>query len=304
MNARGEEVNIAQEGFHQRRPSPRQEFSWKEQGLEHARRQAYREAQSDVVREVNLWIPSENWGMVVLSGDKHIGSPGFDWAKFQYDSELVINTPDVYELDMGDIIDNLFFHADEEIFNVEEQVNFVNSWAKAMLDAGKMLTTIGGNHTEWMSKIGVPFWMLISGMNGLVPYMRDGGFLNLKYGEVVYKFRLDHKTKYNSDLNPHHTNHRTFWMNASHADIIASAHTHSNSVEQWNLRDEHDEPRTVTFVKTGSMKKRDPYKDQNGFIPDWQTGSPCVLLNPKKKEVLTAPNVQAGVNLLERLNRR
>jgi hypothetical protein len=93
-------------------------------------------------------------------------------------------------------------------------------------------------------------------------------------------------------------------MNAQQADIIASAHTHSNSVEQWNLRDEHDEPRTVTFVKTGSMKKRDAYKDQNGFIPDWQTGSPCVLLNPKRKEVLTAPNVQAGVRLLESLNRR
>ena len=171
-------------GGQEREPNTHQDFSWQEHGLEHARMQSFREAQSDNVREVNLWIPSEEWGLIVLSGDKHIGAPGFDWARFQYDSELIINTPNVWEADMGDICDNLFFHADEETFNLEEQLKMLNAWAKAMVDNGKMLTTIGGNHTEWMSKIGVPFWMLVSGMNGLVPYMRDGGFLNLKFGDA------------------------------------------------------------------------------------------------------------------------
>jgi len=300
----GTEREVPQNGFTSiSQQTPKDKPAWREMVAEHQGRQEFREAIDDSQREISVYIPTDKWIMVAMSGDKHIGSQGFDWARFQRDSELILDTPEAFEIDLGDIVDNLFFNVHEDVFNITEQVNLVNGWAKEMLDRGKMICTVGGNHQEWVSKIGIEFYMLVTGFNGFVPYMREGGFLDLQVGEAVYKFRLDHKTKYNSDLNPHHTNHRSFWMVAQDCDVIASAHSHSNTAEQWNLRGRSDEERTVTFVKTGSMKKRDRYKDQNGFIPDWQTGGPCVLLNPKSKEVLISQNVPQGIKMLESLNR-
>jgi hypothetical protein len=283
-------------------PYSPEEPSFSDSIAEFARRQAYREKTEKSVTEAYIETPANRVGLLVASGDKHIGADGFDWAKFQYDTDLILKTPDVWELEMGDIVDNLFFNKDEDIMNVREQIGVLNAWAKVMVEKGKVLATISGNHQEWMfGKMGVEFYMLAFGYGGHIPHLRDGGDIFWKYGNVLYRINSKHKTKYNSDLNPHHTNHRTFWMACPEADVILSAHTHSLSQESWSIvRDGKD--RDVHFGKTGSYKAKDRYRDANGFIPNWQTGALCYTFHPFKKEIWSVTGVERGVRLQGMLN--
>lgn len=306
VNGRGDSKNVpTEEGFvinTENQPYEQKETTdWRDMLDEHIRRQEYRSEIDPATQYAKVETPTEDWVMVAVSGDKHIGCAGFDWAGFMRDSKLVMETPNCYEIDMGDIAENLFFNAHEQVFNLKEQVQIINSWAKEMLDRGKMICTVGGNHDNFLSKFGVEFQMLATGFGGFVPYLREGGYLEWKVGDVVYKFRLNHKTRYNSELNPHHTNHRTYWMVASDCDVIASAHSHSNTTEEWAVR-EPKGSRKVVFIKSGTYKLRDGYKDANGWIPDWQTGSPYLLLNPQQKSVYQGTGIEDGIRLLHALN--
>ena len=269
---------------------------------EFLRRQAYREHVDEFPREASVETPSDRVGLLVASGDKHFGCEGFDWAQFMHDSKLIQDTNNVYELELGDIVDNLFFSRSEQIFNLAEQIQMLNSWAKMMVDKGKMLASVGGNHQEWMFKLfGVEFYMLAFGYRDVVPYLRDGGDIHWRYGSVDYEIRANHKTHYNSNLNPHHTNHRTYWMVAPRADIIVSAHTHSLTNEHWAVHREGGD-QDVYFGKSGSYKKKDRYRDANGHIPAWQTGALCYTVHPFKKEIWQVVGVDKGVRLQEMLN--
>ena len=274
----------------------------KEQVREFARQQEYRERSEKSRDEVYIETPATSIGLLVASGDKHIGAPGWDWAKFEYDTRMVLETENCYEIDLGDILDNLFFASGDDIFNAREQINLVNAWAKAMLDKGKMLATIGGNHQEWFYKyMSIEFFMLAYGFGDLVPHLRDGGDIYWRYGSVDYQIRGNHRTRYNSDLNPHHTNHRTYWMVAPDADIILSAHSHSLTNEEWAIKREGTE-QNVHFGKTGSYKGKDRFRDANGHIPQWQTGALCYTVNPITREIWQVIGVDKGIRLQEMLN--
>lgn len=276
--------------------------TWEEATAEFARQQEYRERTDKAISEVYIETPADGVGLLIASGDKHIGAEGFDWARFKYETDTLLNTPLAYQLEMGDTIDNLFFSHNEEVFNVREQVSLVNAWAKSLLEKGKMLATISGNHLDWFFKyLGVEFFMLVEGYGNLVPHLRDGGDIFWKYGDVTYQIRANHKTQYNSSgLNPQHTNHRTYWMAAPNADIVLSAHTHALANETWAVRREGREE-IVHFGKTGSMKAKDRFRDANGHIPRWQTGSLCYTVNPEKKEIWSVIGVDKGVRLQEML---
>lgn len=274
---------------------------WEKMVEQHASQQEFRKEHDPSTKYAKVETPTDKYTMLVLSGDKHIGCSGFDWATFMSDSKTILNNPNIYQIDMGDIVDNLFFSQYEDVFNLNEQIQLVNAWAKEFLDNGKMIATVGGNHCNFLRKLGVEFQMLATGFGGFVPYLREGGYLEWKLGEVTYKFRLDHKTRYNSDLNPHHTNHRTYWMIGSDCDVIASAHSHSNTTEEWATRTSGKDKNTV-FVKSGTYKYEDKYKDGNGFMPDWQTGCPYLILNPYNKEIFSGIGVDKGSKLLKRMN--
>lgn len=281
---------------------PTEPPSFEEQVREFARRQEYREKLDISRREVHITTPADRIGLLVLSGDKHIGAEGFAWADWQHQSKIIADTEDCYEGDMGDIIDNLFFGKDENVFNVQEQIDLINAWAKMMVEKDKILFSVGGNHTDWFYRyLGVEFYMLAMGFNGQIPHLRDGGNIVWTYGNVDYRLRVNHRTQYNSDLNPQHTNHRTYWMVAPNADIVASAHSHALANEQWKIVREGME-QDVYFAKTGSMKAKDRYRDSRGHIPQWQTGSACFCVNPRSKELWQVLGIEKGIRLQEMLN--
>ncbi len=285
-------------------PTVNRSSEWREQLEELQRRQGFRKEIETSTNDVSIETNTDKYQLLVCSGDIHMGCEYFDWATFLRDSNLILENPNSHLLSLGDLVDNFTWAPGvyEQVMNPQEQVNIINSWAKEMLDNNKMLATISGNHdSEWLIKnAGIEFFTLAFGYNNIVPHLREGGNVHWKVGNVVYNIFGSHRTKYNSTINPQHSNHRQFEMHAPNSDIVLSGHTHELGVEEWAFKRD-GKSRNVYFAKTGSYKAYDRYSAGLGY-PVWQTGATCFILDPKKKDITPVIGVDKATKMLNMLN--
>jgi len=274
---------------------------WEAHLEEQSRRAEFRAELDPSDDEVFIHTPTDRVQLLYMQGDLHFGHDGLDWDRINQNTHLLLGGSDRRALFLGDMVDNLFFNKDEDSANVTEQITALNSWLNDMRDQEAILAMISGNHDQFLRKTsGMGIELAMDLADGKVPYLRNGGFVNWKVGDQIYKIYVKHKTRYNSDLNPHHTNHRLYWMEAQNADIVATGHQHSLTVEHWAIK-QHDEARDVYFAKTGCMKEADSYRDANGFIPRWQNDGVCYCFSPVKHEVWQVVGMEKGCRLQQML---
>lgn len=282
---------------------PTEDVDWREQLEEYERRQAFHERmEASRRKEIFIDTPTDRAFGVVFSGDWHVLSEGFDFPAFKRDAELLIETPNLGVILMGDEADNFTWNpgAFEQLGNPYEQTRLLGSIFRELIDDGKLLARVGGNHTdEWLFKnAGMEFADVVLGLSS-VPRLREGGLVHHRIGKQVLTYLARHRTRYNSSLNMQHGN-RSAWRREANADVVVSGHTHDLGSAQEYLS-KMGVPSEVALIKSGSYKAFDRYGSERGMSRQ-QTGCPIFIVCPNGDRY-AVNNLPKGIRLLNNLNK-
>lgn len=224
---------------------------------------------------------------IAFVSDIHAGGTGVRYDLLRRDLELIRDTPGLYAVCLGDVIDNYKPQAKSgsgmygALFpSPKEQIMYVTlrlRWAR-----GKWLALCGGNHDAWDGK-----WAGIDRLPALAadldcPYLTEaGGTLRVTVGEQTYTLALKHQHVGQSRLNTTNSHRRLFdefpaWDNA---DVLAMGHTHAPEVQQTRRKG-----RQVAYIRAGTYKTRDSWSENLGFEPAY--GVPLVVLYPTERKLI------------------
>lgn len=204
---------------------------------------------------------------IALLADLHLGSSGVDYARLDADIETIVETPGMYVMLVGDMLDNwiigkLLRLSMGEAFTIDEQWALARHVLRRL--APKLIASVSGNHDLWTYGL------------AHVDHLRDtharltAGVLYHKYelpltvqvGGAAHVFRVRHKWRGSSIYNPTHAIERAaLFDKGRHFDIGVAAHTHVSAlVRQFN-----NGGQTGIAAQCGSYKVFDDYADELGL---------------------------------------
>ncbi len=151
----------------------------------------------------------------------------------------------------------------------------------------KILAIVDGNHEGRSSKAGErsPSEDMAEALD--VPYLGQGGRVNLNFGKFTYKMHIRHRFRYESSFNPCNANGRLVEQLDSEADIVAIGHKHDPAIE---VRYKAGKQRS--FMRFGSAMPSTNFSDSLGF-DESPPVAPCVILSGK--EFMHHPVIDIGV---------
>lgn len=220
---------------------------------------------------------------IALLSDLHVGSSGVDYERLDADIELIAETPGLYVMLVGDMLDNwivgrLMRLMMGEEFTIDEQWVMVRHVLRRL--APKLIASVAGNHDLWTY--------------GLthIDYLRDtharlaNGALYAQYdlplavevGGASHVFRVRHQWRGSSIYNETHGIERASRFDKGrYFDIGVAAHTHSSAlVRQFN-----NGGATGLAVQCGSYKTFDDFGEEQGF-PLANGGPACAVVLDEK----------------------
>lgn len=229
--------------------------------------------------------PNDGRIEIVPLGDIHYGNPCFteeSEAKLDGYIDFILNTPGVYTILMGDLIESANERATFKLrVTPQEQYEWVVSKLQPLADAKKIIAILSGNHENWIfNDKGFDIVKTMS-LAFKVPYLDDSGYIGLKVGKQFYSLYAIHprnavtmkssKIKMLEDLGSIH-----------HVDIILCGHIHSIITEEQvtrkpNFVTGNVENRKQLLVGTGGFLEYGDYAEQARYKPE-KMGSPKVKL--------------------------
>jgi predicted phosphodiesterase len=248
-------------------------------------------------REVSLEIKTSDRILVIPLSDLHLGGGGTDYRGILKFLDLVKDKKNVFIIDLGDRIDNFQSKAPtlgfRQIVDPDIQKQMVSQFLGSLQK--QFLCILQGNHEErsWKSDSFCHTSFLADKFT--IPNLLFGGFLNLKVGKVDYKFLLRHKYRFRSSFNLTHTCKRLLetWGNA---DIVIVAHQHCPSFEMTP----HKYQEQKVFIRPGSFLVKDRWAESQGYL-DAIAEFPCIILNPRRKEMTPLMGIEQGLKILRLL---
>jgi len=204
---------------------------------------------------------------IALMADLHLGSAGVDYERLDADIETIVQTPGMYVMLVGDILDNwiigkLMRLMMGEEFTIDEQWALARHVLRRL--APKLIASVSGNHDLWtyglthVDHLRDTHARLTAG----VLYHRYELPLTVQVGGAEHVFRIRHKWKGSSIYNPTHAIERAaLFDKGRHFDIGVAAHTHVSAlVRQFN-----NGGQTGIAAQCGSYKVFDEYAEAQGF---------------------------------------
>lgn len=251
-------------------------------------------------REIYKHIKTDmDWIALVASGDWHIGNINVNFKALREDIDTVASTDGMYYVFVGDGTDN--FTATSIPNGMHEQIISPRGARIAMgrlfkKIAHKMIAAIMGCHDAFTVKT-ADFNILEYLTDNLhIPYLGNGGTINIVVNDVTYRIAARHKYRFQSSLNLSHTCRQYVRHADPYADIVAIGHNHESYIGQEDI---FQKPRI--FVRTGGYKPTDRFAESLGYEQQ-DCWIPVVLLNTKKKEMRMASSIQEATQTLESLN--
>lgn len=236
-------------------------------------------------------IPNEKGKAgVCISADWHLGGLFTDYELLQKNLELILDTPYIYQITVGDIIHNfrrfrsaLCVHT--QVANPKEQGELLSMILKEFVDKKKWICATWGNHDVQMDEQLYGQSIIADLLGENFPYFNGKGRLNLLVGEQKYKIDMSHFYPGHSILNPNHSQGRQLRHYSPDADVIVQGHMHQPAC-QWYYYN----GRRINLVQVGS-----PTADDNYFKRFWtasQPGVPVVMFNANKHESIIYPSLE------------
>ncbi len=233
------------------------------ENLDNARQRAESMAYPNLGK-VEAYIP--NTSIIAIIGDVHLGHPNVDHDRVAREIQAISNTPDVFVILTGDLVDGIFWGGEsgsEQTQTINEQQAFVRSLFKELRD--RVIVAVSGEHdSKWASRAGADPYSQFSEITGS-PYIRGVAEISLNVGEENYQIVAQHKAKGHSMYNKSHPTFRQARFHLQGADVYLSAHTHQKQISQESMRDTEGS-HIVTHVNTGAYKTGDGYGERMGYV--------------------------------------
>lgn len=251
-------------------------------------------------REIYKHIKTDmNWIALVASGDWHIGNINVNFKALREDIDTVANTKGMYYVFVGDGTDN--FTATSIPNGMHEQIISPRGARIAMgrlfkKISHKMIAAIMGCHDAFTVKTADFNILEYLTENLQIPYLGNGGTINIIVNDVTYRIAARHKYRFQSSINLSHTCRQYVRHADPYADIVAIGHNHESYIGQEDI---FQKPRV--FIRTGGYKPTDRFAESLGYEQQ-DCWIPVVLLNTQKKEMRMASSIQEAVQTLESLN--
>jgi len=244
-------------------------------------------------RKVNLSLKDEC--LIVCLSDTHLGSIYTDIDLLWKTLELIRDTPNVYAIFVGDIIDwtptgpkDLVY--DQVFPNPQDSRNWATQLVKTI--SKKLLAFVSGCHDKWSYKVtGGYIGEELSKYTLTNIFVPNALTLDLKLGDIEpYRIFMTHKMS-SSKINPSHGMFRTARGKLAF-DIGVTAHFHAPAIAQQNIRN-----KDVVVINCGTCKRVDTFAAGLG-IPQQPLSIPGVYLNNKKRQIIPFFNWEDGIRYL------
>lgn len=231
---------------------------------------------------------------ICFSGDWHIGGLYTDHEQLLKDSELIRDTEGLYNILMGDYCDNYITRSHpggsfEQVVTADKQRELCEFFFTRYYKRGN-LAVIKGNHDNWEYKETGEDFIKYLARRIESPYLWYGGRIMLRFGEATYRIQAHHSYRYNSSLNT--TNSQRNLFNATHADIIALGHVHTNETHAKTVGGID-----TVWMRTGSYKITDDYSQWLGGLRSDPRVPMCVLF-PDRKKIVDFRDFRDGIEYL------
>jgi hypothetical protein len=230
---------------------------------------------------------------LVFTGDWHLGDTATDYESWMKDIQFILDTPNVFMLDLGDSVQNVRSFKNvgtilSQALSPKLQGLLLRGIIDELTDHGKLLAKVTGNHDgEFDERIfgEVLQAYLLDKMQA--PRFDNRGLIHLTVGSIRYSILLFHKSRFRSFMRPTHGNYREMQMSYP-ADIVAGAHDHAWGFEAFDNYDlakqAGDGFGGVTFlVRVGSYQVDSPYGWR--YFHNARPVSPVVILWPNEKRM-------------------
>lgn len=203
---------------------------------------------------------------IAFVADLHLGSPGVDYERVFREAKLIADTPNMYVMLCGDLLDNFIIpklvaaRYQSEVTIAEEWV-LVRRYLKTI--GHKLLVSVSGNHEKWTWVLsGLDYFadVLKESMPHTVIFDADDISLTLKVNKTSFPIRLRHHWRYNSVYNVTHGIEQTHRFDGGFL-VGVGAHTHAAGV----VRTFNAGGQNAVAVMCGSYKEMDNFARQQGF---------------------------------------
>jgi len=208
-----------------------------------------------------------DYGPVCLAfqGDEHYGNSGCDIDHALEDAKIIAETPGMYAIKMGDLIDNFLIgylqgENAKQSLSIEEQWECAKHQLRMM--SGSVIGVVGGNHTGWSRSM-----THLDPVRDIAPdevlYDPHELQFRLKVGRASKDVFLRHKfSKGHSQWNETHALEKAAKFSHPGHDIYAAAHIHSGlHLKMFAKRGGG----YGVAVQTDTYKKFDDYGDKQGY---------------------------------------
>ena len=244
------------------------------------------EKEGNIPSEVEIAIPTNQPIAVTFIADLHIGDRGTDNEALYADMKFLKDTPRLYAIFGGDIINNAIFGLKQssmdmvlrQTLTISLQWRAYEGLVNELKD--KILCMSTGTHEDWsMAVTGVDWVQKLAARQGII-YTGHGGLIKLKVGEIEYRIFRRHHYPYHTSFNPLHSVKRMWDMGPHDFDIGVLEQRHRAAIETF---DRHGEERIA--LRCGSYKVYDEYARKLGYY-GMRPANPTVILWHNEKRML------------------
>jgi hypothetical protein len=241
------------------------------------------------------WSPSAKTkpvGIAVLA-DVHAGCDGVDYDAMDRDIDLILNTPGLYCIVGGDVIDNHIRHMAAVIAAGMSPANQWQWLARILAKLGpKIIAIVGGNHEAWT--------VAVSGYDPLkpladkltTPYREHEAIVDVSLAKVSYTICVRHKYRFNSTMNPGHSVKRLWEFGPVDWDVGVLCHNHEAVVEPFTRHG-----RRRWGMRPGTYQILSGYADAQGYHNAMPI-TPAVILMPNQRALHAFDGVDWAAKML------
>lgn len=244
---------------------------------------------------------------IAFPSDWHIGSEGCDLEAIAQDVRLIASHPGLYCSIGGDPVDNFILQGmisasrSQVTSKIEVQWRIFRHLVTQLVDSDSLLWVSAGNHDAWTQQVAGIDGVLAALAGIDVCYTGEGGLVNLKVGDQLYRIYRKHKpTRWKSGYNPTHFLKMMLKMGTPWEwDVGIAEHLHEQEITIFEWRPGTKLDRIA--ICCGSYKVRDQYAEGLGYYGGGY-GVPCVIFYPDKRRMMPFASIEQALSALDGIN--
>jgi len=253
--------------------------------------------------EVEVFPKDDNKILFMLLSDTHWGHYDTDYNEVDRLFKILEETPNAYAFFGWNLLDAAIpaQFPDGQMWSgqtAQEQTYTFRDKLRRLHKLNKILGGIGSSscHEGWMKK--KTGWMIYKELfEGIdVPLLDNGGYLNIKVGEQVYKTAHFHKIPYYSSLNKAHGGERAMDRLAD-VEIVTTSHYHTAVAQQSQRYNPPFEMQTAVLA-SGTCKLNDKWSRDN-LGRDGEKPGQSLILWADKHKFQAIFDIDAAVELMK-----